>query len=576
MSARNRFFILLGIIFVISLIYYIFSADHSNDLVLIGTVDSNQVIVSAQVEGRIQKLLVDEGTPVKAGDLIAVLDSSELQTQEAAAAANISSLQNKVAEMQHTEASTSGATSSDVANARAKLSSAKAQLLQAKATLDRTESDSRRMIELAKAGVQSDQDRVQAETNLQAAQASVQAQQELVKAAEADLSSAIARTQQANAAKSTVQSTEADLKNAVAQKNQAAVRLGYTNVYAPVTGTVSVRAARQGEVVNIGAPIVTIVDLTDTWVRAAIPETYADHIGYGDAMRVRLPGGTITSGKVFFKGVEGDFATQRDVSRRKRDIKTIVLKIRLDNPKGAFVPGMTAEVLVSPAQMKGDGNPQNAAAAGPAMTDDVNSKIGGDNSTPPVGKQECAIEVEHIVKKYGDFTAVDDVSFNVKEGEIFGLLGPNGAGKSTLIRMMTTLIPITSGKAWVMGYDVASDPNAARRRIGVIPQALTSDLDLTVEENLNIYAKLYDVPAKERKRSIDELLGLVDLVKWRDAQTKTLSGGMRRRLEIARGLVHHPKIFFLDEPTTGLDPVSRVAVWEMLGNIKKHSANSPS
>jgi ABC-2 type transport system ATP-binding protein len=180
----------------------------------------------------------------------------------------------------------------------------------------------------------------------------------------------------------------------------------------------------------------------------------------------------------------------------------------------------------------------------------------------------CAIEVRNIVKKYGDFTAVDDVSFNVKEGEIFGLLGPNGAGKSTLIRMMTTLIPITSGTAFIAGHDVAKDPDAARRLIGVIPQALTSDLDLTVEENLNIYAKLYDVPAKERKRSIDELLGLVDLSKWRDAQTKTLSGGMRRRLEIARGLVHHPKIFFLDEPTTGLDPVSRVAVWEMLGNIK--------
>jgi ABC-2 type transport system ATP-binding protein len=197
------------------------------------------------------------------------------------------------------------------------------------------------------------------------------------------------------------------------------------------------------------------------------------------------------------------------------------------------------------------------------MTTDVNG------SSPMTGATEpYAIEVEHIVKKYGDFTAVDDVSFNVQEGEIFGLLGPNGAGKSTLIRMMTTLIPITSGKARIMGYDVAGDPNAARRRIGVIPQALTSDLDLTVEENLNIYAKLYDVPAKERKRSIDELLGLVDLVKWRDAQTKTLSGGMRRRLEIARGLVHHPKIFFLDEPTTGLDPVSRVAVWEMLGNIK--------
>jgi ABC-2 type transport system ATP-binding protein len=179
-----------------------------------------------------------------------------------------------------------------------------------------------------------------------------------------------------------------------------------------------------------------------------------------------------------------------------------------------------------------------------------------------------AIEVDHIVKKYGEFTAVNDISFSVKEGEIFGLLGPNGAGKSTLIRMMTTLIPITGGKAKIGGHDVSKDPNAARRMIGVIPQALTSDLDLTVEENMGIYAKLYDVPAKERKASIDELLELVDLTKWRGAATKTLSGGMRRRLEIARGLVHHPRIFFLDEPTTGLDPVSRVAVWEMLGNIK--------
>jgi HlyD family secretion protein len=184
-----------------------------------------------------------------------------------------------------------------------------------------------------------------------------------VKAAQAELKAAIARTQQANAAKSTVQATKADVNNAIAQKKQAEVRLGYTNIYAPVSGTVSVRAARQGEVINIGAPIVTIVDLSDTWVRAAIPETYADHIGYGDTLRVRLPGGTVTSGKVFFKGVESDFATQRDVSRRKRDIRTIVLKIRLDNPKGAFVPGMTAEVLVSPAQLKGDASTQRSAAA---------------------------------------------------------------------------------------------------------------------------------------------------------------------------------------------------------------------
>ena len=186
----------------------------------------------------------------------------------------------------------------------------------------------------------------------------------------------------------------------------------------------------------------------------------------------------------------------------------------------------------------------------------------------PAANAPKAIEVEHIVKKYGDFTAVDDVTFDVKEEEIFGLLGPNGAGKSTLIRMMTTLIPITGGKARIAGHDVKTDPDDVRRAIGVIPQALTSDIDLTVEENLSIYAKLYDVPAKQRRQNIDELLETVDLTKWRDAQTKTLSGGMRRRLEIARGLIHNPRIFFLDEPTTGLDPVSRVAVWEMLTNIK--------
>jgi ABC-2 type transport system ATP-binding protein len=193
-------------------------------------------------------------------------------------------------------------------------------------------------------------------------------------------------------------------------------------------------------------------------------------------------------------------------------------------------------------------------------------------STPSLaqnGAQTAAIKVENIVKKYGDFEAVKGVNFEVAEGEIFGLLGPNGAGKSTLIRMMTTLIPVTSGRALVGGHDVVKEPNAVRNMIGVIPQALTSDQDLTVEENLSIYAKLYSVPRAQREKNIAEVLEAVDLTKWRGAQTKTLSGGMRRRLEIARGLVHDPRIFFLDEPTTGLDPVSRIAVWEMLNNLKK-------
>ena len=179
-----------------------------------------------------------------------------------------------------------------------------------------------------------------------------------------------------------------------------------------------------------------------------------------------------------------------------------------------------------------------------------------------------AIDVRNIVKRFGEFTAVKGITFTVEEGEIFGLLGPNGAGKSTLIRMLTTLLPPTAGTALVNGFDVMKESDGVRQSIGVIPQALTSDLELSVEENLIIFAKLYGVPRVKRKKLIDELLDAVELAKWRDAPVKNLSGGMRRRVEIARGLVHEPRIFFLDEPTTGLDPVSRVAVWEMLQKIK--------
>jgi ABC-2 type transport system ATP-binding protein len=180
-----------------------------------------------------------------------------------------------------------------------------------------------------------------------------------------------------------------------------------------------------------------------------------------------------------------------------------------------------------------------------------------------------AIDVQHIVKRFGDFTAVKGISFAVEEGEIFGLLGPNGAGKSTLIRMMVTLLQPTAGTAVINGFDVVKQSDGVRQSIGVIPQAMTSDLELSVEENLIIFAKLYSVPRARRERLITELLEAVELTQWRKAQVKNLSGGMRRRVEIARGLVHEPRIFFLDEPTTGLDPVSRVAVWEMLAKIKR-------
>ncbi len=179
------------------------------------------------------------------------------------------------------------------------------------------------------------------------------------------------------------------------------------------------------------------------------------------------------------------------------------------------------------------------------------------------------IEVENLSKRFGDFVAVDGLSFKVEHGEVFGLLGPNGAGKSTLIRMLTTLVPATSGTARINGFDITGDPNGVRQSIGVIPQAMTSDLDLSAQENMSIFAKLYGIPREKRQRTIDQLLKEVDLEKWADKPVKMFSGGMRRRLEIARGLVHEPKIFFLDEPTTGLDPVSRVAVWDMLARLKR-------
>jgi ABC-2 type transport system ATP-binding protein len=182
-----------------------------------------------------------------------------------------------------------------------------------------------------------------------------------------------------------------------------------------------------------------------------------------------------------------------------------------------------------------------------------------------------AIEVDHLTKKFGDLVAVNDVSFDVVQKEIFGLLGPNGAGKTTLIRMMTTLTPATSGTARIAGHDIGNDADGVRNAIGVIPQAFTSDPELTADENMLIHAKLYGVPKNKHEQLITELLESVDLIKFRGALVRTFSGGMRRRLEIARGLVHSPNILFLDEPTTGLDPVSRSNVWEMIRTLRDKS-----
>ncbi len=178
------------------------------------------------------------------------------------------------------------------------------------------------------------------------------------------------------------------------------------------------------------------------------------------------------------------------------------------------------------------------------------------------------IAVEGIGKRFGALLAVDNVSFTVTEGEIFGLLGPNGAGKSTLIRMLTTLAPPTSGTAVVAGHDIVRDPNAVRASIGVIPQNMTSDPELTCAENIGIHARLYGITGARRRERTAELLKSFNLANRANALVATLSGGMRRRLEIARGLVHDPEVLFLDEPTTGLDPASRISVWDIISHLR--------
>src|SRR5277367_1577450 len=182
-----------------------------------------------------------------------------------------------------------------------------------------------------------------------------------------------------------------------------------------------------------------------------------------------------------------------------------------------------------------------------------------------------AIQTKDLTKRFGAFTAVDKVNFEVRRGEVFGLLGPNGAGKTTVVRMLTTLLTPSDGQAFVAGFDVARHPRQVRENIGVIPQALTSDLDLTGWENVDIYGEFFGLSRRERRERGHRLLHMVGLTERANDLVATYSGGMRRRLEIARGLIHSPEVLFLDEPTIGLDPQSRRAVHDLLETLRKES-----
>ncbi len=354
MSGSKRTFIIIGMVFLIALGFYVFTTPWGGDIPLTGIVDGNEVIISPQITGRIINLTVDEGSQVKKGDLIAELDPKELEASLAAANANVASLQAQVSEANHNYSMTDDQTGASVKQAGAMLTQTRAQLDQAKATLWRDQTDYERMQKLFDSGVESAQDRDHADATLKASQANVKSLEDSVNAQEAALGVAQANRKQVDVRGSEIATTIAQLEQARASAAETATQLGYTKIYAPIDGIVSVRVAKQGEVVGQGSPIVVVVDVDHLWVRADVEESYIDSLSFNQVLKVRLPSGDVIEGPVFFKGVESDYATQRDVSRTKRDIKTFAIKVAVPNEGRTLFTGMTATVLLPPRKSKGN------------------------------------------------------------------------------------------------------------------------------------------------------------------------------------------------------------------------------
>lgn len=348
-----KFIRLVGLIFLIAVGVYYFSTPHGSELPLTGTVDGNEVVVSPQVGGRIVNLTVDEGSHVKKGDLIAELDPKELEANLAAAKANVNSLQAQVTAANHNLTWTTDQTGAAIEQAKARVTSSKAQLDQAEAQLALDQADLARTEGLYQKKIISARDHDHAVAAVKMSQANVDSLRQAAEAEAAAVNVAQANRRQVDVRQSDISATMAQLQQARATEAQVATQLGYTKVYAPSDGMVSVRVAKQGEVVAQGAPIVVVVDVNHLWVRADVEESYIDSVKFGQTMNIRLPSGDTLQGQVFFKGVENDFATQRDVSRTKRDIKTFAIKVSLPPSDGRLFTGMTATVLL-PAPQTGN------------------------------------------------------------------------------------------------------------------------------------------------------------------------------------------------------------------------------
>jgi HlyD family secretion protein len=344
----SKFFIFVAVLFALSLLVYLTTTPREKEIPLTGIVTGNDVIVSSQIAGRMIRLTVDEGSEVHQGELIAEIDPSEWMTARDSAAANIRMLEDKVRSAASTRIWTDDQTGASLREAEANLTSMRSQLAQAQVNLWRDQQTYKRAQGLFEAGVAAAQDRDLALAARQASEAAVKSFEDQVRAAEAQVGVAKANRKQLDVQQSDLAATRAQLQQARADKATADVRLGYTKIFAPLGGVVSVRAARQGEVLQVGEPIVTVLDVDHLWVQADVEETYIDRVALNQRIQVRLPSGSILEGTVIFKGVEGDFATQRDVSRTKRDIKTFAIKVAIPNEGRKLMSGMTATVLLPP------------------------------------------------------------------------------------------------------------------------------------------------------------------------------------------------------------------------------------
>jgi multidrug resistance efflux pump len=318
----------------------------SRDLVLTGIVTTHDVIVSSQIAGHLAELRVKEGDAVTAGQLLALIEPEELKAERAYYAHAEQSTQARVAEAEAALRYQAAETRDQIRQAEALLAAAEAQQAEAAANLELARLEFERVEGLFRQQIASAQARDQARTTYEAQQARVEALRKQVEAQRAALERARATAEQIAIRQSQLRAGRHELSAAGAQKARAQVRLGYTEIRAPISGTVSVLAARQGEVVNPAQAILSLVNPDDLWVRADVEETYIDRVRLGDRMPVRLPSGAERTGTVFYRGVVADYATQRDVSRTKRDIRTFEIRLRVDNSDRRLWPGLTAYVTL--------------------------------------------------------------------------------------------------------------------------------------------------------------------------------------------------------------------------------------